>query len=40
VDDRLERWTLVSKRMVVEHWFPASQVPVATPVLGIAERSQ
>jgi len=39
-DDRLERWTPVGKRMVVEHWFPASQVPVATPVLGIAERTQ
>jgi hypothetical protein len=39
-DDRLERWTPVGKRMVVEHWFPASQVPVVTPVLGIAERAQ
>jgi hypothetical protein len=38
-DDRLERWTPVGRRMVVEHWFPASQVPVATPVLGIAERA-
>ncbi len=35
-DDRLERWTPVGKRMVVEHWYPASQVPVVTPVLGIA----
>ncbi len=39
-DDRLERWTPVGKRMVVEHWFPGSQVPVVTPVLGIAERPQ
>jgi hypothetical protein len=39
-DDRLERWTPVGQRMVVEHWFPASQLPVATPVLGIAARAQ
>jgi hypothetical protein len=39
-DDRLERWTPVGKRMVVEHWYPGSQVPVVTPVLGIAERAQ
>jgi hypothetical protein len=39
-DDRLERWTPVGSRMVVEHWFPASQLPVATPVLGIAEHAQ
>jgi hypothetical protein len=38
-DDRVERWTPVGKRYVVEHWFPASQVPVTTPVLGIAERA-
>jgi hypothetical protein len=38
-DDRLERWTPVGKRMVVEHWYPGSQVPVVTPVLGIAERA-
>jgi hypothetical protein len=37
-DDRVERWTPVGTRMVVEHWFPASQVPVVAPVLGIAER--
>lgn len=36
-DDRAERWTRVGKRMVVEHWFPASQYPKGTPVLGIAE---
>src|SRR4051794_4933976 len=35
-DDRVERWTPVGERYVVEHWFPASRVPVTTPVLGIA----
>jgi hypothetical protein len=38
-DDRVERWTPVGPRYVVEHWFPASQVPVTAPVLGIAERA-
>ncbi|HUY92834.1 MAG TPA: hypothetical protein VMV10_29105 [Pirellulales bacterium] len=37
-DDRTERWTAVGRRFVVEHWFPASRLPIATPVLGIAER--
>jgi hypothetical protein len=39
-DDRLERWTPVGQRMVVEHWYPGSQVPVVAPVLGIAERAR
>jgi hypothetical protein len=39
-DDRIERWTPVGKRYVVEHWFPASRLPVTTPVLGIAEAAQ
>lgn len=39
-DDRVERWTPVGRRLVVEHWFPGSQLPTATPVLGIAERIQ
>jgi hypothetical protein len=39
-DDRIERWTPVGKRYVVEHWFPASQFPPAAPVLGIAERDE
>jgi hypothetical protein len=39
-DNRVERWTPVGKRYVVEHWFPASQVPVTTPVLGIAEAAR
>jgi hypothetical protein len=37
-DDRVERWTKIGERQVVEHWFPASQFAIATPVLGIAER--
>ncbi len=37
--ERVERWTPVGKRYVVEHWFPANQVPVVSPVLGIAERA-
>jgi hypothetical protein len=39
-DDRIVRWTAVGKSYVVEHWFPASQVLVTTPVLGIAKRAQ
>ncbi len=36
-DDRVERWTPVGKRMVVEHWHPGAPFPSGTPVLGIAE---
>ncbi|MSR60654.1 MAG: hypothetical protein EXS05_23945 [Planctomycetaceae bacterium] len=36
-DDRVERWIPVGKRFVVEHWFPGSRFPTATPILGIAE---
>jgi hypothetical protein len=36
-DDRVERWTKVGGRMVVEHWFPAAQFPNGTPVRGIAD---
>jgi hypothetical protein len=36
-DDRVERWTPVGKRMVVEHWYPGAQFPSGAPVLGIAE---
>ena len=39
-DDRAERWTRVSGRMVVEHWFPASAFPAGTPVRGVAERAR
>jgi hypothetical protein len=38
-DDRVERWTSVGKRLVVEHWFPGSRYPTAPPVLGIADRT-
>ncbi len=37
-DDRVERWTPVGQRMVVEHWFPGSSFPNGTPVRGIAEQ--
>jgi hypothetical protein len=36
-DDRVERWTAVGRRAVVEHWFPGSAYPLRSPVLGIAE---
>ncbi len=36
-DNRVERWTPVGKRMVVEHWHPGAPFPSGTPVLGIAE---
>jgi hypothetical protein len=39
-DDRIERWTQVGDRFVVEHWFPGSRRATATPVLGIAERAR
>src|SRR5262249_6117140 len=35
-DDRVERWTAVGKRVVVEHWFPGAAFPTAPPALGIA----
>ena len=38
-DDRIERWTSVGKRFVVEHWFPGSRFPSGTSVFGIAERA-
>ena len=37
-DDRVERWTPVGNRFLVEHWFPGSRRAAVTPVLGIAER--
>jgi hypothetical protein len=38
---RVQRWTPIGKRFVVEHWFPGSQFPTAAPgVLGIAERAK
>ena len=36
-DGRVERWTPVGKRMVVEHWPSADQFQNGTPVKGIAE---
>jgi len=36
-DGRVERWTPVGKRMVVEHWASADEFPSAAPVRGIAE---
>ena len=39
-DDRVERWTAVGRRMVVEHWAPATQFPNGTPVRGIADRAE
>jgi hypothetical protein len=39
-DDRVERWTAVEKRMVVEHWCPAAAFPAGNRVIGIADRVQ
>jgi hypothetical protein len=39
-DDRVERWTPVGKRMVVEHWYPGARFPSGTPVLGIADSAR
>jgi hypothetical protein len=36
-DGRVERWTPVGRRMVVEHWASADQYPSGTPVRGIAD---
>ena len=38
-DDRVERWTKVGGRMVVEHWFPAAHFPNGAPVRGIADKA-
>jgi hypothetical protein len=39
-DDRVERWTGVGKKMLVEHWYPAARFPSKTPIVGIAEASR
>ena len=39
-DDRVERWTAVDKRMVVEHWPSAAAYPAGDKVVGIADRVQ
>jgi hypothetical protein len=36
-DGRVERWTPVGRRMVVEHWGVVDQYPNGTPVRGIAD---
>lgn len=36
-DDRIERWTPVGKRLVVEHWPTSAQWPTSPAVLGIAD---
>lgn len=37
-DDRIERWTKIGQRMVVEHWTSSDQFPSGPTVLGIAAR--
>jgi hypothetical protein len=37
-DDRVERWTVVDRRVVVEHWFPAAAYPAGARVQGVAAR--
>jgi hypothetical protein len=38
---RAQRWTPISKRFVVEHWFPGDKFPTtAASTLGIAEPAQ
>lgn len=39
-DDRVERWTPVGRKMVVEHWCPASAFPAGASVLGIGKRTR
>jgi hypothetical protein len=37
-DDRVERWTPVGAKMVVEHWAASAQFPAGKPVLGIGRK--
>jgi hypothetical protein len=39
-DDRVERWTPVGRKVVVEHWYPASAFPAGPSVLGIGRRTR
>jgi hypothetical protein len=39
-DGRLERWTPIGRRAVVEHWASSTDYPQTSPVLGIAEFDQ
>src|SRR5262245_19838424 len=36
-DDRVERWTPIGQRMVVEHWAEGNQFPSGPAVRGIGE---
>lgn len=36
-DDRVERWTPVGRKAVVEHWGSSAEYPREEPVMGIAE---
>ncbi len=38
-DDRVERWTTIDRRVVVEHFYPVSEFPAGHRVLGIADRT-
>jgi hypothetical protein len=37
-DGRVERWNLISGRVVVEHWCPAAAYPAGASVVGVADR--
>jgi hypothetical protein len=37
-DGRVERWNLISGRVVVEHWSPAAAYPAGAAVVGVADR--
>jgi hypothetical protein len=37
-DGRVERWTLIEGRVVVEHWCPAAAYPAGAAVVGAADR--
>jgi hypothetical protein len=39
-DDRVERWTPVGAKLIVEHWHPGTQFPSGNPVVGIAKRTR
>ena len=39
-DDRIERWTKIGQRIVVEHWPSSDQFPGQPPVLGVGEKGK
>jgi hypothetical protein len=39
-NERIERWTPVGSRMVLEHWRPASQIPIQPALFGIGTREE